>query len=91
VMIRSIKRFKFIFQFKKFIPFLRDFFLTNQVGKGKKLLYAGIGLGYILFPFDIIPDFILGLGFIDDITVVLFILERMVKSAPASLREKYSL
>lgn len=44
-----------------------------------------------MFPFDLIPDFLLFFGVLDDIAVVLFILQRIVKMAPKHLQEKYNL
>lgn len=46
-------------------------------------------IGYVVLPFDLIPDFMALFGVVDDITVVLFILQLMVKKAPDSLKGKY--
>ena len=59
------------FMFKKIkltIQYLKD----KEVPFVKKLLIIG-SLLYLVFPVDIVPDFIIGLGILDDITVLTFI------------------
>lgn len=43
------------------------------------ILYAVAGLVYFVNPFDLIPDFILGFGFIDDAAVLAYVLSRIKK------------
>ncbi|WP_343800783.1 YkvA family protein [Bacillus carboniphilus] len=86
---KFFRRFTFVFKFWKSVPFIKDFFLSNEVETYKKVLSGTLILGYALFPFDIIPDFILLLGIFDDVVVIGFIVERMIKWAPPSLKEKY--
>lgn len=50
------------------IQYLKD----RDVPVFKKLLIIG-SLLYLIFPADIVPDFIIGLGILDDITVITFI------------------
>lgn len=50
------------------IQYLKD----REVPFVKKLLILG-SLLYLIFPADIVPDFIIGLGIIDDITILSFI------------------
>ncbi len=50
------------------IQYLKD----KNVHFFKKLLIVVILL-YLVFPVDIVPDFIIGLGILDDITVIAFI------------------
>ena len=35
-----------------------------------RFLLALLGLSYVFCPYDLIPDFFLGLGWIDDLTVL---------------------
>ncbi|WP_226669547.1 YkvA family protein [Metabacillus litoralis] len=90
-MFRYFKRIKFIFKFWKFIPFLKDFFTTSEVQTYKKVLGVLLISTYAFFPFDLIPDFLAMLGIVDDIVIATFILERMIKLAPDSLKEKHGL
>ena len=53
---------------KLLIRYIRD----NQVSVYKKLLILG-SLFYLVFPLDIVPDFIVGLGLLDDAAVILFV------------------
>jgi len=39
------------------------------------LLYALAGVVYFVNPFDILPDFLLGLGFLDDASVIAFVMK----------------
>lgn len=57
----------------------------------KKTLGILLILTYAFFPFDLIPDFLSFFGIIDDVVIATFVLERMIKMAPASLKEKYEL
>lgn len=57
----------------------------------KKIVGVVLLLAYLIFPFDLIPDYLLLFGVLDDVMVVTFVLERIVKMAPASLKEKYKL
>ena len=76
--------------FRKFLPFLMDFFVSKDVQLHKKGLGVLLILTYAFFPFDLIPDFLSFIGIIDDVVVAGLILERMVKMAPQSLKEKYN-
>ncbi|MFC3039321.1 YkvA family protein [Virgibacillus xinjiangensis] len=88
---RLWRRMKFLLKFRKSVPFIKDFILSGEVDKKKKIMFAGLAVGYVLLPFDLIPDFLLGLGLVDDIAVASFLLQQMVKSAPISLKDKYEL
>lgn len=85
------KRIRLIFQVRKFIPFLFEFFTSKDVEFKKKVLSILFLCGYVMFPFDIIPDFLLFFGVLDDVAVILFILQRIVKMAPVHLQDKYGL
>lgn len=88
---KVFRRLLFLSKFHQSIPFLRDFFLSDEVHIGKKMFYLIAIIGYILFPFDLIPDILLGIGIVDDITVAALLLQQMVKTAPNSLKEKHQL
>jgi uncharacterized membrane protein YkvA (DUF1232 family) len=88
---KFIKRMRFVFKFWKSIPFVVEFFFSREVEAYKKVLSILLILTYILFPFDLIPDFIYLLGIFDDIVVTSFIMERMVMWAPETLKDKYHL
>ncbi|MBM7571103.1 YkvA family protein [Aquibacillus albus] len=90
-MIRFWRRVKFLFQFNKSIPFLKDFFLSTEVRVTTKLLSLLLIVGYAIFPFDIIPDFFLIFGVLDDVAIASFILQQIVKIAPESLKLKHGL
>jgi uncharacterized membrane protein YkvA (DUF1232 family) len=91
VLFKFFKRIKFMLKFWRFIPFLKDFFLSEDVQLHKKALGVLLILTYAFFPFDLIPDFIAFLGIVDDLVIAGFVLERMVKMAPQSLKEKHGI
>ena len=80
-----------IFSVKKFIPFLIEFFATSTVPLKKKIISIGLMIGYFLLPFDIIPDFLTLIGLVDDVGVMLFIFQQIIKMAPDELKEKHDL
>lgn len=88
---KFLKRITFIFKFRRFVPFLKDFFLSNEVPIHKKALGVLFFLTYAFFPFDLIPDYLAFLGLIDDVVIASFVLERFVKIAPDSLKRKHKL
>ncbi|MFD1708892.1 YkvA family protein [Siminovitchia sediminis] len=90
-MFKYLKRMKFMLKFWKFLPFLIQFFTSKDVQLYKKALGVLLILAYAFFPFDMIPDYLAFLGIIDDVVIAGFVLERMIKMAPPSLKEKYNL
>ncbi|WP_270181407.1 YkvA family protein [Alkalihalobacillus sp. CinArs1] len=82
-----VKRARLFFKVKKFIPFLYEYF-TRHGGRRKWLSLLAI-LGYVILPFDLIPDFLSIFGMVDDVMILTFILHQIVKHAPAELKEKY--
>lgn len=88
---RFWRRYKFIFQFRKSIPFLKEYFLSKQVKLSTKIISIGLILLYVVFPFDLIPDFMLIFGLFDDVMIASFILQQIVKMAPTSIKEKYDI
>ncbi|RJS58821.1 DUF1232 domain-containing protein [Bacillus sp. PK3_68] len=85
------KRLKFVFTFRRSIPFLKDFFLSREVTAVSKIVSIGLIIGYLLLPFDLIPDFFAVFGLIDDIAIFAFVLQQIVKLAPDSLKEKHKM
>ncbi|KAA0544904.1 DUF1232 domain-containing protein [Bacillus sp. BGMRC 2118] len=90
-MLKLFKRLRFILKFWRFIPFLLDYFLSVEIHLKDKLLSMALIVGYFFMPLDIIPDFLSFFGIVDDIVVASFILQRIVKNAPQSLKEKHRL
>ncbi|WP_163538936.1 DUF1232 domain-containing protein [Gracilibacillus sp. YIM 98692] len=88
---RFFSRLKFLFKFRKSFPFFKEFFLSGDVKITSKLASILLIAAYIIFPFDLIPDFLLFFGILDDVMVATLILQQMVKMAPESLRKKYDL
>lgn len=48
----------------------------------RKKIFLGLTGAYLLLPFDLLPDFLPGLGQADDVLLVLFALERLVVDTP---------
>lgn len=59
-------------QLLKKVKTVFNYVFDRDVPVFKKLIII-LGFIYLLFPFDIIPDPILGLGIIDDITILLIV------------------
>jgi uncharacterized membrane protein YkvA (DUF1232 family) len=49
----------------------------------------GLGVAYLVSPIDIIPDFIPGLGLIDDLLVVILILFAVKKLIPPNVLKEH--
>ena len=58
-----------------------DLLRDPRVPAEQKLVLAAVG-AYVLMPLDIIPDFIPGLGQVDDVAVVLLGLRWFIRAAP---------
>lgn len=65
-------------------------FTSKEVSIKKKILSIAFLVGYVAMPLDLIPDFLPFIGILDDIGIVLFILNRIVKMAPVQLQEKHN-
>jgi len=63
---------------------LRD----GRVPAQQKLILVGIG-AYLVFPIDLIPDFVPVLGQLDDLAVVLLGLDLFIRSAPADVVDEH--
>jgi uncharacterized membrane protein YkvA (DUF1232 family) len=48
-----------------------------------------VGLAYVIFPVDFIPDVIPGLGQLDDLTVIVVGLKMFIELAPTDIVNKY--
>lgn len=88
---RLFNRLALIAKVWKFIPFLKDYYVSSEVSLTKKVLPLLFIFGYIILPIDLIPDFLTIFGVTDDIVITTFIIQRMIKMAPDSLKNKYEL
>lgn len=59
-----------------------------RVPRRNKLIFAGVAL-YLLVPFDVIPDFLPGIGHIDDIVLVALALDAIVNRTPKEIIEEH--
>jgi len=88
---RIVRRLTFILKVWRFVPFLKDYFVSKEISAWKKGIGVLLLIGYAVFPFDLIPDFLLFFGVLDDVMVAAFIFERMIKMSPESLKKKYEI
>ncbi|MFT9846812.1 YkvA family protein [Aneurinibacillus sp. REN35] len=86
---KFINRLRFILNVRRFIPFLGAFFTSREVPIKKKVVSVLLLAGYIVFPFDLIPDFLTFFGIVDDLAVLTFVLQRIVRMSPQHLKDKY--
>lgn len=86
---KFLKRIGFIFKINRFLPFLAEFFTSKEIPTRKKLLSVLFLVGYVIFPFDAIPDFLTFFGILDDLAVLTFVLQLIVKMSPQNLKDKY--
>jgi uncharacterized membrane protein YkvA (DUF1232 family) len=70
--------------FKLFARLVRD----PRVPSGAKLLLVGI-LGYLIFPADLVPDFLPGFGQLDDVAVVLGGLKLFLGLCPSEVVQQH--
>ena len=59
-----------------------------RVPTPQKLVLAAVA-GYLVFPIDIIPDFVPVLGQLDDVGVLLFGLDFFIRNAPKEVVEEH--
>ncbi len=65
---------------KIMISMAQDFINGNYRAYNRKNIILIIsGLLYLVNPFDLIPDFLIGIGFLDDIYVMKFIIKKITK------------
>jgi uncharacterized membrane protein YkvA (DUF1232 family) len=90
-MMRFVKRVRFLFNIRRSVPFLVDFFRSKEVSLFKKVFSIGLVAGYFWLPFDLIPDVFIFFGIVDDLAVFAFVLQLIVKMAPKELQNRYDL
>jgi len=69
---------------RKFIEFVRDIAEDNRIPMKNRMVLGGLVL-YLMTPFDIIPDFIPIIGWLDDAFVLIIVLDYIFNSADSDL------
>ncbi|MCC9620194.1 DUF1232 domain-containing protein [Thalassospira sp. MA62] len=71
------------------VPNLLRTLVRNDVPVKSKLL-LGAGLVYLISPVDLVPDVLVGLGWLDDLVIVPLLGWLSYRSLPKSVREDVS-
>ena len=58
---------------------IKAYLAGNYKFSKRTILYVVAGMLYFINPFDLIPDFILGLGFLDDAAILALVFKRIKK------------
>ena len=85
-------------KFGEFLLLVPDVFIllwrlaTDRRVNGKNKVLLGTGLAYFVFPFDVIPEAIVGpIGYLDDLVFGVYILNKILTDTDAAiLREHWS-
>ncbi|KMK75598.1 YkvA family protein [Alkalihalobacillus pseudalcaliphilus] len=85
---RFFKRLLFLLTFWRSIPKIVRFYRMKEIKLSTKVIYTIAIIGYLALPFDLIPDFIVGLGFVDDVFIVGFLLDRMIRKTIAQDKKR---
>lgn len=70
-----------------YILLLYQMIVSNIVPIADKAIIIA-ALGYFISPLDIIPDIILGTGFIDDVSVMLIALRQVIKNITPEIKQQ---
>lgn len=70
---KNLGYFKAIFNFFKRISVLYKYLLDKNVSVLKKILVISM-LAYVISPLDIIPEVVLGFGFLDDAMIAIYVI-----------------
>ena len=70
-----------------YILLLYQMIVSNIVPIADKAIIIA-ALGYFISPLDIIPDIIIGSGFIDDVSVMLIALRQVVKNITPEIKQQ---
>jgi uncharacterized membrane protein YkvA (DUF1232 family) len=73
---------------RRTVPLAWRLLRDGRVPFSSKLIVPG-GLLYTIFPLDLMPDFIPGLGQLDDITVIVLTLTMFVRAAPKAIVQEH--
>lgn len=83
------QRLRILFNLPRSTRLIYALLKDSRVSLLNKLVLLGLGTTYFLLPVDFVPDLIPFLGQFDDLTVILFLLDRFVASAPAHVVQDY--
>lgn len=70
-----------------YILLLYQMIVSNTVSIADKAIIIA-ALGYFISPLDVIPDIIIGTGFIDDVSVMLIALRQVVKNITPEIKQQ---
>ena len=72
----------------RFVKLFSRLASDSRVGLGPKLLLAGI-LAYLILPTDLFPDFLIGLGQVDDLLVLFLGLKLFLRLCPKAVVQEH--
>ena len=70
-----------------YILLLYQMIVSNVVSLADKAIIIA-ALGYFISPLDVIPDIIIGTGFIDDVSVMLIALRQVIKNINPEIKQQ---
>lgn len=83
-------RLKMLLNLPKSAPLVWRLAWDRRVQWWRKAVFLGGALAYFLLPVDLISDFLPVVGQLDDLTVIMFLLERFVSGIPQHIiRDHY--
>ncbi len=82
------KFFQLLVHLPRFYKLFSGLIKDPRVSAGPKLVVAGI-LAYVIVPTDLLPDFLIGIGQIDDLVVILAGLKLFLRLCPAEVVQEH--
>lgn len=67
----------FLHDLKMLKAMLKDYLSGKYKFSSRTIIYIVAGLLYFISPVDLIPDFLLGIGFVDDAAVLAMVIKRI--------------
>jgi uncharacterized membrane protein YkvA (DUF1232 family) len=80
--------FRLLANLPSFFKLFHRLFKDSRVPAGAKLLLVG-ALGYLILPTDLVPDFLPGLGQLDDLVVILGGLKLFLRLCPPEVVQEH--